>query len=162
MKRKVAAKNYYKCANMPGKILRGLEDFLCPLWENRGCFGITYEIDHIVEKALGGSDDEQNLQAICSICHAYKTRCFLMNKKKILLNYKKENDSLSVSDNDIYVSNFMNDDSDEYENEYNNIINDAKQIKILDKLIEHIITRVLINDKYISILFHNYNRNINK
>ncbi|WP_213778866.1 HNH endonuclease [Caballeronia sp. dw_276] len=30
-------------------------------------------VDHIVSRAEGGSDDENNLQAICKPCHAAKT-----------------------------------------------------------------------------------------
>jgi 5-methylcytosine-specific restriction endonuclease McrA len=30
-------------------------------------------VDHIVPKALGGTDDEGNLQAICVECHQQKT-----------------------------------------------------------------------------------------
>lgn len=31
------------------------------------------QVDHIKGKAAGGTDDEANLQAICSDCHASKT-----------------------------------------------------------------------------------------
>lgn len=30
-------------------------------------------VDHIINKAAGGSDDPSNLQAICDACHAEKT-----------------------------------------------------------------------------------------
>jgi 5-methylcytosine-specific restriction protein A len=32
------------------------------------------EVDHIVNKARGGTDDESNLQALCSDCHKTKTQ----------------------------------------------------------------------------------------
>ena len=31
------------------------------------------EVDHIIPKAKGGTDDPDNLQAICEICHREKT-----------------------------------------------------------------------------------------
>ena len=31
------------------------------------------EVDHIIAKANGGTDDEQNLQGICKACHRAKT-----------------------------------------------------------------------------------------
>lgn len=44
------------------------DDGLC-----RVCGRPASEVDHIVAKSAGGSDDEDNLQAICSACHAKKT-----------------------------------------------------------------------------------------
>lgn len=32
------------------------------------------EVDHIIPKSRGGSEDESNLQAICSACHTEKTQ----------------------------------------------------------------------------------------
>lgn len=32
------------------------------------------EVDHIVNLAQGGSDDDSNLQSICGACHAEKTK----------------------------------------------------------------------------------------
>jgi 5-methylcytosine-specific restriction protein A len=34
---------------------------------------IATEVDHIVPKSQGGTDDDDNLQAICSPCHKTKT-----------------------------------------------------------------------------------------
>lgn len=31
------------------------------------------EVDHIVPKRNGGTDDEENLQALCHVCHSKKT-----------------------------------------------------------------------------------------
>ena len=34
---------------------------------------LATEVDHILPKAKGGTDDISNLQAICSECHRFKT-----------------------------------------------------------------------------------------
>jgi len=40
----------------------------------RACgHAISTEVDHIVPKARGGTDEESNLQGLCSACHAAKT-----------------------------------------------------------------------------------------
>ena len=33
----------------------------------------SLEVDHIVPKALGGSDDDKNLQVLCNKCHKKKS-----------------------------------------------------------------------------------------
>ena len=43
-----------------------------------GALGLTVmatQVDHVVAKSLGGSDDEGNLQGLCAACHARKTAC---------------------------------------------------------------------------------------
>jgi 5-methylcytosine-specific restriction protein A len=47
---------------------------LCIPCEREGRITAATAVDHIVNKALGGSDDPGNLQAICQRCHAEKTR----------------------------------------------------------------------------------------
>ena len=37
---------------------------------------LAAEVDHIVPKAKGGTDDPENLQALCERCHKYKTSNF--------------------------------------------------------------------------------------
>ena len=32
-----------------------------------------YDIDHIIPRSLGGSEDDDNLQALCPACHRKKT-----------------------------------------------------------------------------------------
>lgn len=91
-KKLIAGNQFHRCANDPDpdslinkrmpKESRGLGNFECPLYkiqgENRGLFGPGgYQIDHIVEKARKGSNNETNLQALCQICHAYKTSKFM-------------------------------------------------------------------------------------
>lgn len=76
----VVARQANRCANVPSENNRGLEDYQCPLWDsrtNQGMFDDSgYEIDHIIEVADGGSDHENNLQALCKCCHSVKTSRF--------------------------------------------------------------------------------------
>lgn len=32
------------------------------------------QVDHVIPKAQGGTDDPENLQCICADCHAFKTQ----------------------------------------------------------------------------------------
>ena len=46
-------------------------------WKCQTCSSLleaTYEIDHILPKCKGGTNDENNLQALCPNCHRHKTR----------------------------------------------------------------------------------------
>ena len=57
MKRIVAGRQNYKCANKPGSNLNRIENYLCPLWQkadsdNKGSFDESgFELDHIKELA---------------------------------------------------------------------------------------------------------------
>jgi hypothetical protein len=65
------------CANRPTNPAPGCKDYICPLWNGPmyGKFDESgYEIDHIVEVALGGTNDLSNLQKLCPSCHAVKTK----------------------------------------------------------------------------------------
>lgn len=83
-KETVAAKQNFKCAN-------SIKDYNCPLWQksnDKGIFGEEkYHIDHIKELADGGSDSNDNLQALCLNCHAVKTN----RNKSIRKNNLKKN-----------------------------------------------------------------------
>jgi 5-methylcytosine-specific restriction protein A len=46
---------------------------LCIPCQKRGKFTPATEVDHIIPKAKGGSDDHDNLQSICTQCHNEKT-----------------------------------------------------------------------------------------
>ncbi|HYZ13760.1 MAG TPA: HNH endonuclease signature motif containing protein [Actinomycetota bacterium] len=39
----------------------------------RSCGGPSTEVDHVLARANGGTDDRANLAALCSACHAAKT-----------------------------------------------------------------------------------------
>ena len=60
-RRKIAARQNWRCANPNGK---------CKL---KDCDLEEYDVDHIVALALGGADDESNMQALCPACHRKKT-----------------------------------------------------------------------------------------
>ena len=86
-KDRIAGKQRFKCANNPGSQLKHLENFDCPLWQNNGIFKGNFgesgfQIDHIEEFVEGGSDEDNNLQALCMDCHAIKTKKYLSLKKK--------------------------------------------------------------------------------
>jgi 5-methylcytosine-specific restriction enzyme A len=46
---------------------------LCQVCAAQGRVSIARDVDHIVNKAQGGTDAESNLQAICPPCHTAKT-----------------------------------------------------------------------------------------
>lgn len=50
------------------------DDWLCQPCRKIGRVTAATECDHIKPKAEGGTDDLDNLQAICSACHREKTR----------------------------------------------------------------------------------------
>ena len=66
-KLKVAASQSFRCA--------GDKD-TCPRWKiDSGVFGAdAFEVDHIKARANGGDDSFENLQALCTACHAVRTR----------------------------------------------------------------------------------------
>lgn len=46
---------------------------LCQPCKRAGRVTIATEVDHIIPKSQGGTDDDDNLQTICSPCHKTKT-----------------------------------------------------------------------------------------
>jgi HNH endonuclease len=82
-KKLIAGAQSYKCANSPDKSLRGIENFKCPQWMKPGIYKGSfdesgYDIDHILEFSAGGTDDDDNLQALCKSCHSVKTKRFMV------------------------------------------------------------------------------------
>ena len=64
------------CANNPSAQAPGCKSYYCPLWKSsNGFFDESgYQIDHIVEVKLGGTNELSNLQLLCPCCHAVKTK----------------------------------------------------------------------------------------
>lgn len=48
--------------------------YLCQPCKRKGGLTLATEVDHIVNVAQGGTDDETNLQSICGTCHEAKTQ----------------------------------------------------------------------------------------
>ena len=72
-KRAVARKNRWLIAYRQKYKCAGCNNLLYPL---------AFDIDHAVELRDGGKDKLQNLQALCSNCHAAKTRSYHSRKKQ--------------------------------------------------------------------------------
>jgi len=105
-KKNVAGKQYFKCANEPGKKLRGLDGYKCPLWQipgrNQGCFDESgYEIDHIIEYCISKNDSVKNLHALCKMCHLVKTKRFAMSERSDSSN--DETDETDDSDDELII-----------------------------------------------------------
>ncbi len=50
------------------------DGYLCQVCKRAGRITPATEIDHIKNKASGGTDESDNLQAICKTCHKIKTQ----------------------------------------------------------------------------------------
>lgn len=136
-KKFVAGSQRYKCANKPGKNLKGLEKYKCPLWaqmdEDRGCFDeCGYEVDHINEVSVSGDNSLENLQALCKNCHLVKTKKFMMKiiKKEPI---KEESDDEELDDlldaesDDNEVENSGDEDNHNEENEESENYNSSEE-----------------------------------
>jgi 5-methylcytosine-specific restriction protein A len=44
-----------------------------PVCEAHGCGQLATDVDHIIAKAKGGTDDRDNLRSLCHSCHSRKT-----------------------------------------------------------------------------------------
>ena len=64
----VAARQNFRCATTVKST--------CPRWQlDNGVFGVeAFEVDHIRPHSVGGSNDVENLRALCPACHAVRTR----------------------------------------------------------------------------------------
>lgn len=49
------------------------DKYLCMLCAEQGRLSEATDVDHIINKAKGGTDDESNLQSLCAPCHKEKT-----------------------------------------------------------------------------------------
>lgn len=48
--------------------------YLCQTCKRAGRVAAATEVDHVLPRAAGGTDDYDNLEAICGDCHAVKTK----------------------------------------------------------------------------------------
>ena len=80
-KKTIAAKQGFKCANKDSIVV---PEYICKLWQNSdGIFDEAgYEIDHKVEFSITKDDSDENLQALCPMCHRVKTKRYNQQKKK--------------------------------------------------------------------------------
>lgn len=88
-KKRISGRQFNQCKNKPGANIIGIENYLCPLWQKpisdsaRGNFDESgYEIDHVIEHSITQDDKDENLQALCKMCHSVKTKRFLSKTKK--------------------------------------------------------------------------------
>lgn len=106
----IAKKQDFKCANSPDADIPHMNSYECKLWKfGDGKFDEAgYEIDHNIELAVGGTNKEKNLQALCLPCHKVKTKNFLMvpieyyptnSNKKLKREYYKGKFPIKVEDN---------------------------------------------------------------
>ncbi|WPC72933.1 HNH endonuclease [Vibrio porteresiae] len=63
----------YSWRKLREKIL-SRDEYLCQPCLAKGQITAATEVDHIINKASGGTDDEYNLQSICKSCHKEKTQ----------------------------------------------------------------------------------------
>lgn len=45
-----------------------------------GCLGVATEVNHIVERVNGGTDDDDNLEALCGPCHYRLTTALVQER----------------------------------------------------------------------------------
>jgi len=125
-------------ANSPISKIRGLGGIECILYKNNGDGKIPIknngeingECDHIKPRAIGGTNNEWNLQYLCQFCHAEKT-IIDNNETKAIKNYinkfKKIEQKLNKhKSNDTEFHDLLDDNSKTKQ------LNDSLQQKIND------------------------------
>lgn len=72
----------HKCNNEPGSNLYNIGNYLCPFWKHYDGYidESGFVIDHVAEYSSSKDDTKDNLQALCSSCHAVKTRNCMKEK----------------------------------------------------------------------------------
>lgn len=63
----------YKWVVLRKRILKR-DGHLCQDCKRNGRISLAQMVDHIINKASGGTDDDDNLEAICRRCHSEKTQ----------------------------------------------------------------------------------------
>ncbi|WP_372570373.1 HNH endonuclease [Ruegeria jejuensis] len=59
------------------------DGYLCQPCLRKGRPTPAQEVDHIIPKAQDGTDDDKNLQSICTPCHKAKTKAENSTKQQI-------------------------------------------------------------------------------
>lgn len=74
-KRRARGENIYNTKAWQVLRLTALERdrWLCQECLRQGIYTSATDVDHIVPRSLGGSDDLENLQSLCRDCHKRKT-----------------------------------------------------------------------------------------
>ena len=89
VKQSIYEKFHGRCAN-------SIRHYPCPLFGRK--LGVSeWQVDHIKEKSLGGSDHPDNLQLLCGMCHNKKTNRFMRKNRGITRYRKHEKDFCGVS-----------------------------------------------------------------
>ena len=129
IKKQVAGKQKYKCANNTEIELYGLKGYICPRWDSQYYAGdfdeAGYDIDHIEEYCLTQDHNIENLQALCKSCHSVKTKRFMNRHKKVKKTIKEVK---KVKKMDIYER-FLDECTEEIEGEKNRIDDVYKAFK---------------------------------
>ena len=70
------------------KVILQRDAYLCQECYRRKKLTPATDVDHIVPKSLGGTDDEDNLQSLCKECHKFKSLMESGNKPSIIPNFQ--------------------------------------------------------------------------
>jgi len=131
MKKYIAGKQHYQCANKPGSNIPGVDGYECPLWKStdqeRGNFDASgFEIDHKEEHCINHDDSLENLQALCKMCHSVKTKKFMMTRNTIQAMKKNDLNSAKYTTCDNKTSESENASKSETESESENTTFECK------------------------------------
>lgn len=79
-KETVTKRQKLKCANNTNANIRFIGDYKCPRWLHYNGHVDQYEMDHVIEHCLGGSNNADNINLLCLDCHRKKTNNFTKYK----------------------------------------------------------------------------------
>jgi 5-methylcytosine-specific restriction enzyme A len=51
-----------------------IDDHMCQICLSMGRYTMASQVDHVINKASGGTDHINNLQSVCAPCHKLKTQ----------------------------------------------------------------------------------------
>lgn len=135
MKKLVAGRQRFRCANKPGANLERIESYKCPLWiletEDKGLFDESgYDIDHIREFSLTGDNNITNLQALCKSCHAVKTRIFLQSNERPMKRVKDGKRKVKDVIDDVSIDEAIDEENDC--NEPDTVSEDSEEVIVVE------------------------------